>query len=287
MQQVVRTKPGQYVETLGLLAAWAPERVDSPHARRFVTGLSDRADLLGYRIDPFHYHPLSTNIKHLMSVLKARGIRGLLIAPLRSRGIPFNLPLDHFASASLGFTLRQPQLHRVSSDIYQRMGLALDRLTDAGYLRIGFAIADTISQRTAHIMLGRFLVYRETHRSKGQRKPPKPFLFSSETSAESDFQRWLKQERPDVVCSTFLTPLDWLRKAGRQIPQDTGFVHLDWHESLSEGIAGVDQQSENQGAALVDLVDAQLSRGERGIPANPKRVMIIGQWRPGSSIIEA
>jgi hypothetical protein len=49
-------------------------------------------------------------------------------------------------------------------------------------------------------------------------------------------------------------------------------------------IGGLDQRPEEIGATGVDLVTAQLQRGERGIPAMPLTTTVEGIWRMGPSL---
>jgi LacI family transcriptional regulator len=48
--------------------------------------------------------------------------------------------------------------------------------------------------------------------------------------------------------------------------------------------AGIHQRREHLAAAAVDLVVAQLSMHERGIPEVPRHIMIPPQWVEGPSV---
>jgi hypothetical protein len=49
-------------------------------------------------------------------------------------------------------------------------------------------------------------------------------------------------------------------------------------------IAGIDQRPESIGSAAIDLLIAQVRRGERGIPGIPVTSMVEGLWVNGPSV---
>jgi LacI family transcriptional regulator len=76
---------------------------------------------------------------------------------------------------------------------------------------------------------------------------------------------------------------DWLRAMGVSFPRDIGFVVHDWTPRMKK-FAGIHQRREHLAAAAVDLVVAQLSMHERGIPEVPRHIMIPPQWVEGPSV---
>lgn len=90
----------------------------------------------------------------------------------------------------------------------------------------------------------------------------------------------MKANRPDVVICTTNETIDILASLGYSVPRDLGVVHINICSDV-KGWAGLDQLHEQIGAASVDMVTAQLNRGERGLTDHPKHVYIRGQWVDG------
>jgi LacI family fructose operon transcriptional repressor len=97
------------------------------------------------------------------------------------------------------------------------------------------------------------------------------------------FANWFQEHQPHAVLSLGDESLRVFAELGLRIPQDVGFVNL----ALMPGdrdVAGVNQYSDLVGAAAVELVDGQLRRNERGVPAHAKTVLISGAWVPGPTV---
>lgn len=75
----------------------------------------------------------------------------------------------------------------------------------------------------------------------------------------------------------------WLEEAGWGVPDDIGFVSLEYYPEHGD-LAGVDQKSLTIGSAAVELVVEQLYHNERGVPETPKVVLIEGRWHPGKTV---
>jgi hypothetical protein len=67
------------------------------------------------------------------------------------------------------------------------------------------------------------------------------------------------------------------------MPEEFGFVHLDHTPNLSQW-AGINHHNELIGRGVIDLILAQVHRGETGIPAHPTTTMIEGFWADGPSV---
>ncbi|MBC8010450.1 MAG: hypothetical protein H7067_10170 [Burkholderiales bacterium] len=70
-----------------------------------------------------------------------------------------------------------------------------------------------------------------------------------------------------------------LRAAGWDGPAERT-VLLDWR--AGEGASGIDQGYDAIAASAVDLVVAQLSHNERGLPDPPQMLLFPGRWRGGA-----
>lgn len=66
-----------------------------------------------------------------------------------------------------------------------------------------------------------------------------------------------------------------------RVPEDLGLVCLN--RSQNSWFAGMDENNVTVGALVCDLVVNQLMRNERGLPNEPKIILVNGRWRDGKS----
>jgi len=253
------------------------ERFRHPVLRDFQAGARQRAEQTGYRLEAFELTANGMTGARLSAVLQARGIRGVLIAPRAEPRTRLNLDWDKFSSATLGFSLLRPMLHRAASHGFHAALLALRELRRLGYRRIGFCMDTGVSQRVDENWLAGFLVYQSHHP-----KDKHSLLIEEGFNAES-FHRWYEQERPEVIVTdNHGFEFGALRPHGLRVPEEVGFVTLAWSEE-SPHQAGVNQNSRQVAAAAVDMIIGQLQRNETGVPLHPKTTLIEGTWVPGST----
>ena len=252
-----------------------PQFVDS--LRRFREGAAAGAARHGYRLEVFRLGAGGLSEARLERVLQARGIRGVVFAPMPRPGTPLKQAWADHAVAAVGFSLANPALHRAVNHQIHSIRLALDALLGLGYRRIGLVISRSHDARVEHRWLSSVLLTRHEHRDTGASFP---LLFEDKIGPRL-LAAWLKKERPEVVVTTEPQVAPLLRRrapAGSRI----GFAHLDLTAELPD-CSGIDQNNERVGAAAVDLVVEQLHGNDFGLPENPKTVLIEGRWVPGST----
>jgi DNA-binding LacI/PurR family transcriptional regulator len=245
----------------------------------FREGAGQRAEMLGYTLEDWWLRRPGMTEQRFCDILHTRNIHGLVIAPLPPGGGELNLKWDLFASATIGYSLAAPDLHRASNHQYGTITLALQKLTELGYRRIGLALSAETDERVKHKWSAGMLVYQQDIPME-QRVPN---LLARGAFARS-FAEWLSVYRPDAVVSQEWQAMRILDSLGLRVPADIGYVHLALGDRQQALWAGMDQNSELVGAAALDLVDEQLRRNERGVPEVPKTVLIPGVWVPGPTV---
>lgn len=245
-----------------------------------LAGAEERARQQGYRIEEFPLYAPGMTTARFNQVLRSRGILGLIIAPLRNDSDTAPIEWEHFAAVALAFTLHRPAIPRVGNDHNQSMRLAIAECRRRGYRRIGLVVPPSIEERVEHQWLAGFLV---EHAYPTRRAAPSPLI--AETLPEENFLQWFRAERPDVILAGGHLDLilRWLKRAGIRVPQDIGVASLDLH--VRDGsIAGIDQHSEEIGAAVVDHLIGRLHRNELGAPAHAVRLHVMGEWIDGATV---
>jgi LacI family transcriptional regulator len=268
-------------ETLGFITAWSTRSGwrNAPNLARFFDGSRRRARELGYRLDEFWLNEPGMTGRRMTRILRARGIRGLVLHSLPSVGGRLALDWDHFACVTKGLTVQHPPVHRVVSSHYEDMHVVLSELARRRYKRPGLVLGEALSARVDRAWLASFLVHQNDV-PLGQRVPA---LITQPGEEPAGFARWFETYRPDVILFSEQPVVQWIRCRQQSVPDDVGLVHLDWSESLAP-LAGLDSDPEALGVAAIDLLVGQLQANEFGIPRHEKIVAVKGHWVSGASV---
>jgi len=243
-------------------------------------GAVEQARLQGYQVEEHPFYAPGLTPARFNEVLWSRGIVGLVIAPLLNGKDTLPIEWGRFAAVSVAFSLRTPPIPRVGSDHGPSVRLAVCECRARGYKRIGLAIQHDVLERVEGQWLAGYLY---EHSYPVALRHPAPLIVDAWHPAE--FLAWVRRERPDVIVAGGNADMliAWLRKARFKVPEQIGVVSLDLH-SRDGSIAGIDQSSEEIGASVIDYLIARLHRNERGAPARPVRLHVMGEWVDGATI---
>jgi LacI family transcriptional regulator len=101
--------------------------------------------------------------------------------------------------------------------------------------------------------------------------------------ARDPFIRWFKRFRPDVVIGHASKAIDWMAECGARVPETHGFVCLNT-VFQDRPCSGLDLQPSLLAARAIEMLIAQVQRGELGIPNHPSITGIPGQWIDGPTL---
>lgn len=250
----------------------------SPIFRQMFAGAEARAADRSYRLEHFWLYRDGMSNQRFSRMLIARGIRGLLFAPVPYDQTPIELQWTDFSVVVLGITPSTQRFNRVATDYYQSMLLAMEHCARLGYRRPGLAVR----RETNHRLEYRWEAAYHVASLRLGLKAAAPLL-ESEWTAPS-VNRWLAKERPDVVLGPVFGRLEELILAsGRRIPEDIGLVGL-LVPRAGDRLAGILQDGEIIGATAADQLISQLERNETGIPDHPVTHTMLGRWNPGRTL---
>jgi LacI family transcriptional regulator len=242
-------------------------------------GALARAEQCGYQLQEFWLHEQGMTARRFADVLLARGIRGLLVAPMPEPNASLQLPWENFTAVALGTTLVQPALHRVASDLYSSMLTAMEECHRLGYRRIGLALRISVNQKVQRRWLAAYLLAQAELPGL---VPLAPLL--AEPVGEQDFLAWFDRERPEVVIETAPhRARQWLEARGLRVPGDVGIVSLS-APAPGDPETGIYQNAGQIGLRAVDLLVSLLERNESGVPALPDTLLVNGTWNPGHTV---
>jgi len=242
--------------------------------RNPAVGIFNTASALGYRIEPFALAERGMTARRLSQIIWSRGIKGVIVHPLGQPGEIPGFRWELFSSVVIGYSLRQPALHRVVIDYHQSTQLGLAKALALGSGKIGLLLPAGIDSRTNHIYRSAYLGFQDR---EGQEKVG-PFLVS-DFKSRAAFARWVAAHGFDTVVTTG-------ERAARQVREWIGklpagkrpkVVNLSLSAPSGDG-PGVYQDTLETGAEAVRYVVQLLHSRETGIPARPKLISIAGVW---------
>ncbi len=283
MAQLRASRTPSYQATLGLLNfSHHRDYLHSvPTFREWLAGCHERAAQLGYRIDEFWVQDKDVSAHRLVKVLSSRGIRGLLftaIDQVGDLGQELAELWESFASVILGIRTHQPALHFCCNDHYSTSMLAANEVIARGYRRPALVIDHAVDRLVEHRFSAGFLIGQSSLPVKNRI----PVLYLKDREPH-DFNKWMSHHTPDVILTLHDEVLEWMEAVGYRVPDDVALAHLDWYPPMKRW-AGMDQSNRAVGSAALDMVVAQLHRGETGIPPMAKCLQIESRWVEGPSI---
>ncbi|MEM6821746.1 MAG: LacI family DNA-binding transcriptional regulator, partial [Verrucomicrobiota bacterium] len=215
---------------------------------RYFHGAKKRAKAYGYQVEHLWYNRQKMTGKRFHEILVARGIRGILVAPLYEFTETIDIRWNQFACVIYGLTLERPVLHRTTDDHAEGMHLALEKLREKGYRRIGFVTEERMEKQSRHIWLSVFY-WDLQNRPRAERVPPLQIGMRS----INQMKAWYEKHKPEVVicagkANRFFLDLH-KSKAGQP-----AFVTLEADLTNVPEASGVRQRAEEVGAIGVDLV---------------------------------
>lgn len=249
--------------------------------KQHFEGAKARAAALGYVLEPIWFRELSFNFGRLERLLKNRGIPGLVVhGGLLPEDAFSEFDCDSFATATWGYSVIKPRMHRAAFHWNHGIRMALQKIRQLGYHRIALMISEHLDHLTYNSLASTFY-YGEKHHSS---KETLMSLVFSESSPDMNkkIRTWIERKSPEVIIGT-AEVRQAIIQMGWKVPDDVAFVSPH-RSSPWPDIGGIDQLPEVAGANTVDLISAQLIQNERGISPTPKLLLNEGIWVDGKSI---
>ncbi len=240
--------------------------------RRFHAAAEARATERGYRLDEFSLGDSAMRPERLGELFKARGISGLLVAPLPGERTVLHFDVADFCTVGLGTSVKDPAIDRVADDHFYGANLAFEPCLALGYRRIGLTLAADVSRRLEHRWWSGFLVAQ-------QQLPPRsrfPALMpDTRDEIPLRLNAWIARHRLDAVIFS-LRHQDLMARAQPAV----GLVSLSVHDASGK-VAGIRQNEKRVGEDAIDLLVEKLHRWETGAGAPPRLPPGPGEGRDG------
>ncbi|KXU35786.1 hypothetical protein AXK11_05425 [Cephaloticoccus primus] len=257
---------------------------------RYGAAVREHAARYGFDLTEFPIGLPAFSASRLAQILIARGISGLFLETFPNEHFEREFPWQHFSTLLVGHSLHSPGLDCVVSDHVNAVLLAGEQVLSRGYRRIGLALETSQDRDTSGAWVNGYQLLQARHPQWGAIPP-----FIRREITAGPLIAWLKEYGIDCVFTLsalhdgplrdVVTPMeDWLAAAGIECPGEVGLVTLDRSYVPELPWAGIDQSTEEQGRAAVDLLLAKLQVGERGLPKISRTLLVHSHWCEGRTV---
>lgn len=242
-------------------------------------GASDRAVELGFRPEIIRTDNGDTVGRNINSILQERGIHGALLLPVRKFQTVTRQDWSRCACVYADYVEGQTALHNICPDHFGAMRAAIRHLGALGYRRPGLVLEQSEERRLFGRWGSAFSLF-----ATGKGRHDKASKLITSGNAHREFSTWFKSYRPDVVIGHGAEIMDWMRECGASIPSTHGFCCLNIVKNPDLACTGLDQQPRMIGARGIEMVIAQLQRGEYGVPSQPLSTAMPSVWSEGPTL---
>lgn len=240
-------------------------------------GAIERANVLGYRLEPFWMSEPGMRPKRASHILESRNVSGVIVGPMPHGVDELNLFWEKFCSVRIGYSLKSTELTTVIADQFGNMKTIFQKLLADGYRKIGFACSRELDNRTNNQWSGAFCAMQLRHLDG---EGIKPHLGTDMTDG---FIEWYKENSPEVIITGGIDQhLQILKENDVHVPKQTQLVSLHT-DNTSLPVTGIRQNGSVVGMTSVDHLVAIIHRFQRGIETHPKTVTIPGEWDNGET----
>ncbi len=273
-----------------------------PWLRGYMAGAKRRCADMGYRLEEINLSTGSgstfeTEVQRAAKYLKNQGIYGVIL-PLMLNYQYLLAEWEHCVVSLIGSGHLRPMTGRNSlqaqfypqrfpiadRDLFFNTRLAYQSMLELGYWRIGLVYSRYIDAEANGQAQGAFLT-EQAHLPENERIPIL-FLERFKEGRPAAFDRWLETYRPEAILCVNPVIKEWVEELGMSVPKDIGLANLNLVADIPEW-SGINEKHDEIGAAAVDLLIGALSRNELGLPRQPRKILIPGEWVPGTTLRSA
>jgi LacI family transcriptional regulator len=183
----------------------------------YFHGASEAATRFGYRLDDIRWER-DCSPKRFERILLARGIEGVLI-PLHHELLDWkDFDWSKFSVIRFGMSAQNPDSHQVTSDVFRAIVMAIKKMHEYGYRRIGFAVNEEFNEWVGGVFLSGYY-YAQTLLKLKPAVPPLLTVLTFGNAVSLAKQkvpliRWLTRHKPDAILSADIAMPDMLRGLG-------------------------------------------------------------------------
>ncbi len=265
-------KPAGFRSVLAFVAE--PSTLAGPDPK--LSTARTQAAALGYELDVFSLKSPRDDWRQVLKVIRARGIRGILLAPRSTYTETFpRTSLDDLCLATVGYSVNLPGIHRVSPNQYLDLLNHLTQLKKLGYRRIGLWVPPEADGRVNYQFSAGYLAGTQAL------KLPAAPIHTDACSEAAAIKDWVRSNQLDA-CIGLPSHLPQLQNAGFQIPEALGFSTFDWHGGQEvQTMSGFDYRPARLISGAIDLLHSLLLHNRTGLSTDYPLTLYNGRFVHG------
>lgn len=263
-----RKRTGQVRGAIGWVNAWAEpgDLRAHPEVERFWHGAFAAAGERRYRLEEFK---LGTELsaERLHEVLETRSIRGLIVPPHLSSEAWNGFPWENYAVVSFGRCCNGPRGHSVVPSAAGNLLLAIHKLREAGYRRIGCLTGDSLLRQAGYCMVEGLPAVRR-NLACGDDLPLLDLAGMRGSKAATKVGAWVRANQLDAIVADDAAMIQNLTVSDK----------LKMVTLAGGAGEGVDPGSEEIGRTAVQMLDSLMEERARGSRVLYREVAVEGTW---------
>jgi LacI family transcriptional regulator len=248
----------------------------------FLKGARRACERLGYRLVPFQIANAPGEGMRLSQIIRSRGIGGVIMASLDINLRSLEMEWDHFSALCIESQHLGLSLHTVGNNQTAITRLAVRRMHELGYRRIGLAVGAVEEASLGKPFGAGYMVEVHAHASLTH-IPPLLLRSNDEPTMSSWLRDWIRGHRIDAVLSNWSNMPELLRVAGFAAPAKVGLATLD-HNPVRGAGAGIRQSHSVVGERAVEGLALLMKTNQRGQIRLPNMTFVDGRWEDGAEL---
>ncbi len=267
---------------IALVSNWTnrDDWVRRESAKQLLAGATERARTYGYELQHLWAREGGMTPQRFSRVLAARGIRGVILAPLEDPEGGFELDWEKFTVVTIERVARYAHFHHIVPNYFADLRLAWEQLRKRGYRRIGLVIEQSLAERVAHQWEA---AHAFAQAGLGHANPAVPSLVVGNEHPQATIRAWLQDHRPDAVICRCSHVLAAIAESKLRMPRDIGYVSLNVVDDAPH-VSGILQHRDVMGATAVDVMHSLLHRNHRGPHVISQGTHVDGSWQEGRTV---
>lgn len=266
---------------IAFLTKWSPVegwKHDTPK-NLFWEGAKERAHRLGYKLEHFSLGEAGMTAARMSKILLTRNIKGVILANFENHTKSIELSWEHLCAVRIDYEPLEPELSSITNNQLGAIRLAMRKVRDLGYKRIGLCTPILWEQLLDNAWAIGYLWEQQKHDSKD--RIPELRYELDDTMVET-FRKWIDRYKPDCLIGHADNIMEVAETLGLDVPGDLAVAALNCGDTVHE-TAGVKQNHEAVGRLAVDIVAGFMSQHKYGLPVTPTRSYVDGYWIDGET----
>jgi LacI family transcriptional regulator len=249
---------------------------------QFLKGCRRAAERLGYRLVTFQIEKNHAEGARMVRILRSRGIWGIIIGALDAGISELPMNWEHFSCICIESQHLGLSLHTVANNQSGSTRIAVRRLFELGYRKIGLAVGEIEETSLGKPFTTGYLI--EVHEHRGLHGVPPLLLHSDDSAATAEgLGAWVRNHKIDALLSNWSNIPELLAKAGLRIPHDVGVATLDYNPHRG-AFAGILQSHEVVGERSVEALALMMKTNQTGLISLPNTTLVNGVWQDGPEL---